>query len=164
MNVSDGDLWHTFSSASSQIVKPPIRADLVISRLLCPFTFIMYVHLNIAKWDDAQSDHEVGSQDTMLTQRWSRHGGKLCHTGLQFSALIMWRLSILVREAVEDELQVERFIQCLMQHELQLSHQCHHFTVRVRGHMGPTGALGRLYLSVHCCSKLQNPNAMWWRY
>lgn len=81
-----------------------------------------------------------------------------CVTGLHFSALIMWRLFILVREAVEDELEVERFIKCLMQH------QCHHFTVRVRGHMGPTGALGRLYLSVHCCSKLQNQNAMWWRY
>ncbi len=57
-----------------------------------------------------------------------------CVTALHFSALIMWRLFILVREAVEDELEVKRFIQCLMQHELQMSHQCHHFTVRVRGH------------------------------
>lgn len=47
----------------------------------------MYVTLNILKWDDAQSDHEVGSQDTMLTQ-WSRHDSKLFHLGLQSSALI----------------------------------------------------------------------------
>lgn len=158
MVICDG----TFSSASSQIVKPPIRADLVISCFLRPFTFIMYVHLNIHKWDDAQSDHEVGSQDTMLTLRWSRQGSKLCHTGLQFSALIMWRLSILVREAVEDELDVSYSVLWSMNSKCLISVITSPW--EWEGHMGPTGALGRLYLSVHCCSKLQNRNAMWWGY